>query len=242
MELDELKHKWAEHDRKLDESIRLNRQLMRETYARRAQWALWRLAAILALGSITMLAIVISLGHFISTNWSMPRFVWPAVVLDLAAIAALAALNAQIGLALRIDYNQPVAAIQRRLETLRKFRIRYSRVIFLTMTLTWAPIFIVVMKAFFGADVYRLFGTTWILTNVAFGLAVLAVGLWLARKYGSQLTDTALGRRFLRDIAGHNLNAASGFLATLAEFEKDPSGASYSPQERSSNREYSPEE
>jgi hypothetical protein len=32
MELDELKEKWAEHDKKLDQSIRLNRQLMRETY------------------------------------------------------------------------------------------------------------------------------------------------------------------------------------------------------------------
>jgi hypothetical protein len=52
MELDELKEKWAEHDRKLDQSIRLNQQLMRETYTRRAKFALWRLAAMLALGSI----------------------------------------------------------------------------------------------------------------------------------------------------------------------------------------------
>ena len=51
MELDELKVKWAEYDRKLDESIRLNRQLLRESYTRRAKFALWRLAAMLAAGS-----------------------------------------------------------------------------------------------------------------------------------------------------------------------------------------------
>lgn len=232
MELDELKEKWAEHDRKLDQSLRLNRRLLRETYTRRAKFALWRLAAMLAAGSIFMLVAIVSLGRFIANNRWMPRFVWPAIVLDLLAIAALIAVNAQVGLALKVDYSQPIALILKRLETLRKFRVRYIQAIFLTAALTWAPIFIVVMKGFLGLDVYRLFGTTWILTNVAFGLAVLVVGMWLGKKYGSRMS-----RQFLKDLAGYNLNAASGFLTTLAEFEED-----YSPQERSSIREYSPEE
>jgi len=237
MELDELKAKWAEHDRKLDQSIRLNRKLLWDTYTRRARFALWRLAAMLAIGSLFLLAVVVSLGRFIAQNWFAPRFSLPAMALDLAAIAALAALIAQIGLALTIDYNQPVAVIQKRLETLRKIRIRYSQTIFLTMTLTWVPMFIVVMKGSLGWDVYRLFDTTWIVGNVAFGLAILALGLWLGRRYGSRMAGSTFGQRFLRDLAGYNLNAASGFLATLAEFEDD-----HSPQERSSIREYSPEE
>jgi hypothetical protein len=101
--LDELKQKWTEHDRKLDQSIRLNRQLLRETYTRRARVALWRLAAMPAVGSIFMLSVIVSLGRFIALNWWAPRFVF----------AALAALNAQIGLALNINYNQPVAVIQK---------------------------------------------------------------------------------------------------------------------------------
>jgi hypothetical protein len=238
MELDELKIKWAEHDRKLDESIRLNRQLLRDTYTRRAKFALWRLAGMLAIGAIMVLVVIVSLGGFIAKNWSTPRFTFPAILLDLAAIAALAALIAQIGLALTIEYNQPVAVIQKRLEMLRKFRIRYSQAICLTMTLTWVPIFIVVMKTFLGLDVYRLFGTTWIVANVAFGFLVLGIGVWAARHYGDRMSNSAFGQRFLRDLAGYNLNAASGFLATFAEFENDP----YSPQERSSIREYSPDE
>src|SRR5580658_3345110 len=165
MELDELKEKWAEHDRKLDESIRLNRQLLRDMYTRRARFALWRLAAMLAAGALCMLAIIVSLGRFIAQNWSMPRIAWPAIVLDVLAIATLAALNAQIGLALNINYNQPIAVIQKRLETLRKFRIRYIQAIFLLATLTWTPLFIVVMKGSLGWDVYRLFDTTWIVGN-----------------------------------------------------------------------------
>jgi hypothetical protein len=225
MELDELRTKWAEHDRKLDESIRLNRQLLRETYTRRARFALWRLAVMLAGGSLVVLAAIVSLGRFIATNWGMPRSVWPAVVLDLMAIAVLAALIAQIGLALNINYNQPVAVIQRRLEMLRKFRIRYIQWTCLTVALTWVPIFIVLTKAL-GFDIQ------WIVINAAIGLAVPALVILVFKKYAPRMSQ-----RFLKELAGYNLNAASGFLATLAEFEQD-----HSPQERSSIREYSPDE
>jgi hypothetical protein len=226
MELDELREKWVEHDRKLDVSIRLNRQLLREMYTRRAKFALWRLAAMLAAGSIFMLAVIVSLGRFIALNWSTPRFSLPAIVLDLAAIAVLVALIAQIGLAMTIDYNQPVAEIQKRLETLRRFRIRYTQAIILTTTLTWAPIFSVVVGGVLGL------GIRWILINVAFGLAVPALVIWVFQKFAPRMSQ-----KFLKELAGYNLKAASGFLTTLAEFEKD-----YSPQERSSIREYSPEE
>src|SRR5437868_279285 len=125
MELDELREKWLEHDRKLEISIRLNRQLLRDAYTRKARFALWRLGAMLAAGSAILVAIIVSLGAFIHRNWGMPQFVWPAVTLDVFAIATLACLSLQIALAPNVDYNQPVAVIQRQLEKLRKVRIRY---------------------------------------------------------------------------------------------------------------------
>jgi hypothetical protein len=50
------------------------------------------------------------------------------------------------------------------------------------------------MKGFLGADVYRLFGTTWIVGNVAFGLLVLGIGVWAARHYGDRMSNSAFGR------------------------------------------------
>src|ERR1700722_16391437 len=144
MELDELREKWAEHDRKLDLSIRLNRRLMRDTYTRKAKFALWRLAVMLAMGAIFILPVIVFLGAFAAKNWPMLRFIIPAIVLDIAAIATLAALIAQIGMALSIDYTQPIALIQKRLEMLRKLRIRYIQAILVSATLLWMPMFIVV--------------------------------------------------------------------------------------------------
>ena len=221
MELDELKEKWEEHDRKLDLSLRLNRRLLRDSYGARARFALWRLAGMLALGSIAIMAVIVGLGHFIAVNWSAPRFVAPAMVLDIMAIAELATFIAQMGLVLTMDYSQPIALIQKRLETIRKLRIRHIQAIFLTSTLTWVPMFIVVMKAALGVDVYRAFDTTWLAANVAVGLAILAIGFWLARKFGSRLASTTFGRQFLRDLAGYNLKAASRFIASIEDFERD---------------------
>jgi predicted permease len=225
LDLDVLKEQWADNDRKLEASLRLNLQMLREMYTTRARHALWRLAAMLTAGSFFWLAVIISLGTFMARCGWTPRFLWPAVVLDIFAIAALIGLNAQIGLALNINYDQPIVEIQRRLEKLRMFRLRYTQGICLTMTLTWAPIVIVLLKGLFGMDAYRLFGTSWILWNVLFGLALglalVALWIWLSKKYGSRIGGSAFGRRFMRDIGGYNLNAAADFLATLAKFQDE---------------------
>jgi hypothetical protein len=208
MELDELRQKWLEHDRKLEISIRLNRQLLRDTYTRRARFALWRLGAMLAAWSAILLAFIVRLGAFIHRNWGMPGLVWPAVALDVLAITALACLIVQIALALNVDYNQPVAVIQKQLERLRKIRIRYIQGICLGTTLICVPIFMVL---------WQFFDRTWLVENVLIGLAVIAGGIWFARKFGGRLYQ-----RFLNDLAGYNLNAASRFLADLARFEEEP--------------------
>jgi hypothetical protein len=57
--------------------------------------------------------------------------------------------------------------------------------------------------------------------NVAFGFLVLGIGVLVARHFGDRMSNSAFGQRFLRDLAGYNLNAASGFLKTLAEFEDE---------------------
>jgi len=212
MELDELKQKWAEHDRKLDTSIRLNRQVVRELYTGRARSALVRLAAIIGLGSVTTLAVIMWLGRFVYDHRTMPRFVLPAAALDVLAIAALATAIRQIALALQTDYGQPVATIQRRLEKLRMARIRYVEAILIASPLLWIPMFIVAMEAIWGIDVYATFDLKWLVGNVLFGLAFIPVGIWLARRYGRKIEGS---------LAGYNLQAASEFIATLADFERE---------------------
>jgi hypothetical protein len=220
-EMDDLRKTWAEYDRKLDTNIRLSRQLLASANLNRARSALQRLAVFLAMESVVQLAVVVALGNFIYEHIAMARFVLPAAALDVFAIAILAAMIRQIAGALQIDYGKPITAIQKQLENLRVFRIRYIQGIFLVATLAWTPLQIVALKGFWGLDAYRLFGTAYLVANLLVGLAIIPLAIWLSKKFSDRMGRSPMIQRLMKDLAGYNLNAATGFLATLSEFEDE---------------------
>lgn len=219
MELDELKEKWIEYDRKLDESLRLNRQLLNTMQLSRARSALQRLALLSALESVFWFAGIAALGSFIYKHITLMQFVLPAAVLDLYAIANFAALVAQIASALQINFDGPVAVIQKQMEALRVLRIRYIKGSVLGGFAVWVPFVIVAFKGFWELDVYRLFNTAWIITNVLFGLAIMVLAIWLSNKFSGRMSRHPGVQNFMKDLAGHNINAAKDFLAKISEFE-----------------------
>ena len=213
MELDVLKEKWAEHDRKLDISIRLNWQLLTMLNMQRLRSPLRRFAVLVGLGALPGLALAGWLGQFIFNHWAEPRFALPAILLDMWAIAMMAASIRLMATAFGIDYSQPVAAIQRQVESLRVLRIRVTEWALLTGQLVWwIPALIVALKAFWDVDAYRACGTAFLAVNVAFGLALIPLLMWASPKFGDRI-----GREF----AGYNLNAAKGFLEHLRAFETE---------------------
>jgi hypothetical protein len=221
VEMDDLRKTWAEYDRKLDTNIRLSRQLLASANLNRARSALQRLAVFLAMESVVQLAVVVALGNFIYEHIAMARFVLPAAALDVFAIAILAAMIRQIAGALQIDYGKPITAIQKQLENLRVFRIRYIQGIFLVATLAWTPLQIVALKGFWGLDAYILFGTAYLVANLLVGLAIIPLAIWLSKKFSDRMGRSPMIQRLMKDLAGYNLNAATGFLATLSEFEDE---------------------
>jgi hypothetical protein len=222
VDLDELKQKWAEHDRKLDLNIHLNRQLLLATNLNRVRSPLRRMAFFLGLEAAIGVVVAIVLGGFIHDNIGMARFVMPAVALHLWVIANIAAAIRMLAMALQIDYDKPIATIQKQLEGLRAVRIRVTQWALLTGQLVWwAPFMIVALKGFFGIDVYRFVGLKFVVVNLLFGVAVIPVAIWLSRKYGERVGRSPFMRRLMRDLAGYNLNAATGFLATISEFAEE---------------------
>jgi hypothetical protein len=206
MELDELKDRWADRDRKLDLSIRLNRQLLRSLNTQRLRSPVQRFAWLIGLGAVSGVFAAGWMGQFIYANWGEPRFVLPAVVLDLWVIASMAASVRLVVGALQIDYSQPVAAIQRQIESLRVLRMRVTRWALLTGQLVWwIPALIVVLKGVWGVDAYQVLSPTFFVVNLAVGFALIPVAIWAAKKIGP----------------GYNLEAATGFLADLSAFETE---------------------
>ena len=221
MDLDELKVKWMEYDDKLEASLRLNRQLLSESYLRRAKSALQRLILGLSLEAAATFVVIVALGSFLYTNRAVTRFAFPAIALDLCTIAIFIGLLQQVAAAAHIDYGKPIHGIQKQIEALRVKRLRYLQGIFLVAALAWTPLLIVAFEGFFGLDAYRLFGVAWLSANLVFGLAVIPTAFWLAKKFGNLFDRFPLLQQLRDGLAGHSLKAALGFLTTLSEFEHE---------------------
>jgi hypothetical protein len=217
VDLDELKQIWTEHDKKLDESIRLNRELLRVTNIKGTRSALQRLIFFHGLEAIAWLAIVMALGNFIYEHIGTLRFVWPAAAADLFAIGMFAAMIRQIVAAGQIDYGKRVIAIQKDLEKLQVLRIRTTQWAVLLGIVVWAPFAVVAAKAFLGIDDYS---AAWLWANVIFGLALIPLALWFSKRFSDRMGRSPLIQRLMKDLAGYNLDRAQVFLTQLSEFEK----------------------
>jgi hypothetical protein len=221
MELDEMKTLWAELDRRVDACIDFDRRLRKEQALGKARSALRRLAGMPLIEFCIDILAVVLVGAFLAEHIHAPRYAVPAIALHVAAVLKLASTVRQLAMLGRIDYAAPVVTIQRQLAALRAFRIRTTMWIFLLAPLLWTPLAIVAAKALLGLDLYRAFGPAWIALNLAFGVAVLALALWIARRHAGALRRSPFLARLADDIAGRSLATATSHLDEIARFEDE---------------------
>lgn len=221
MELEELKNLWNEGNRRLEASSRLNTLLFTQRNLRRADTSLKRLARGVTFELIVNLIAILSLGWFAADHVREPRFFIPAAVLDVYAIVLIAAGARQLFELRSLDYDEPVVAIQDRLQRLRLARIRATMGTLLFAPLMWLPLLIVATRAFFGVDIYAAASPAWLAANALFGLAVIPIAVVIARAFGPRLERATPIRFLANEIAGRSLAAALDDLAAIRRFAEE---------------------
>lgn len=217
-DLDELKALWAEHDRKLETCVRLNRRLLEDSSLARARSALGGLKRFIAIdlaGNVLALALLIAFAH----AFPEPRFAVPALALAVGAIA-LTSGNIRQLLATRIDAGEPIARAQRQLEELRHLRLRCLRWTFLLAPLAWPPLAIIALKLL-GVDAWVSPGLAWLAANLAFGIAVPVIAWALSVRYGARWRTSPLVTRLANTLSGRSLADAARALDAIADFEEE---------------------
>lgn len=224
MELDVLKEKWVEQDRKLDGSIRLSQQLLLAATMNRVRSPMRRFALFTGVGTLLGLISLVILGQFIHAHWAEPRFALPGMALHVWVIAYVVTSIRQMVMALQIDFNKPVTLVQKQIESLRVLRLHVVRWALLTGQLVWwIPLLVVMLKGFWEVDAYKVFGSEFLIANVTIGVAVIPVAIWVSKKFGERMVSSPTMQWLMRELAGYNLNAATGFLRTLSEFKDEMS-------------------
>jgi hypothetical protein len=220
MEIHELKNLWEQSERRLAASLRLNTLLLQQANLRKAEGSLQRLKRGVVAEFVLNLVGLVLIGSFAADHVREPRFLIPAAALGAYAVGLLIAGVRQIVAIAGVDYDEPVVAIQTRLETLRLLRVRMTLAVLLFAPLMWVPLLIVALRGLFGVDAYAI-NAAWLAANVLFGLAVIPVAIFLARRFGDRLERTGFMRGLADAIAGRSLAAALDSLDSIRRFERD---------------------
>jgi hypothetical protein len=163
------------------------------------------------------LAGVVLIGWFIGNFVGQLKYLVPAIALDVYAIALVVAVARQSSVLGAVDFGGAVLCVQQRLQKLRLLRIRTTLGTLLFAPLMWLPLLIVGARGVFGIDVYAA-GVAWLAANVLFGLAVIPIAVFFARRYGSRLQQSSALRLLADGIAGRSLMAALRDLQQVRDF------------------------
>ncbi len=228
MDLDDLKTRLAEQDAKLDQAIRLNTTAVRELQLAKTKSSLrWLVRGVVLELLLTILAVV-WLGDFIAGHLGEPRFLLPAVLVDVSLIAFLGSCIRQLAAIAGLDYGLPVVAVQKELGRLRVLRLRTTKWTMMLSFALWLPAFAVLLEGLLGVDLWRILGAAghrngsflaWVAGNVLFGLAVALVIAWVSNRYADRVDRSPSLKRLLDGIAGYSLARAQGSLDSIVRFE-----------------------
>ena len=214
MELDDLKHAWAETDLRLDGMEALLRMDFRERRLGRARRALRPLFW----GQILQLALGAAFSVWGGTFWATHLQPWHMLVCGLLVHAyglLLIVFAARtLHLISRVDYAAPVVDIQRRIAGLRAFRVCVEAPVNAVLgCFVWIPV-LWMNLAWYGIDLWTWNFMPWALACSVVGVAAVVAVVWAMRRmgYARKIEDNSAGRSVLR---------AQAALDEIARFENE---------------------
>jgi hypothetical protein len=221
MASDDLQALWRRYDAQLASMAHFNAALVRRSSLGATQTALGRLANALRFELVLDAFALFLIGAFEAAHAREPVVLAAAVTLHAYALAIAIAVVVQLVALARIDYDEPVFAIARAVDRLRLSRARAAMWTLLFAPLMWPPLAIVALRGLFGPGALATCGPLWLLANAAFGLAVLAGALVVARRYGKNLPPASRARRAFDSLSGSAVRSAAASLDTLVRYETE---------------------
>ena len=224
-DFDVLQKRWQTQDARLDAMLELNQRMLQTLQRDQARGALGGVFLMLWVQFAVDLLAVFLLGSFLGNRlgtWqSELRFLIPAAVLFVGAVAVFGTVVRQLVMLYAIDASGPVSEVQRQLDTLHALRLQVARAIILIAPTLWVPIFIVGLRALFDFDTYAWFPMYFLVINLVVGALFIPVVYGLSRRYGQRLLRYPWIARLHEDLAGRSLSEARARLAELATFQQE---------------------
>ena len=176
MNLEQMQSMWQVHSEKLDESMSLNKKLLQKIQAEGNKSELNRLILTRAIEGIVFFCIVLSLGTYMASSWSLTAPVVSAFVLNVFAIVGLAGSIGQIALLSKIDFSKPMKETLNDLIAVRTHSLNVFKLLILSAPFYMAYVFLG-YDLFFGVDLFSLMSAD---TAIRFSVVALIFGALVA--------------------------------------------------------------
>jgi hypothetical protein len=219
MQLDDLKAGWAAHTALLERSLAIDERLLREVMLRKVRISLAPYVLVRALEVAVGVAALLAIVPVLAAHAGEPRYLVVAGALAAFTVWITALCAYQLVHAVQLDHGAPVTTLQRDVERLALAEYRAFKWALLGGVLLWLPALLVLFEALTGVAALARVEPRWLAANLVFGLAVLALGLWMSRRYVER--PAPWSRKVMDALSGRPLRAARKHLAELAQFERE---------------------
>jgi len=142
MDIDEFKNQWQIQDKKLEKCMQVNSALLKTIHTDKSRNLMRNIMFKRVLEAITFFVIVILLWLYIVNNPVISAATISATLLNLFAIIGLAGNIGQIALIAKIDYADPVCAVQEQIFKIRSHALVVAKLILSSIPFNMAYIFL----------------------------------------------------------------------------------------------------
>lgn len=215
MQFDDLERQWRQIDQKLDRSLALETQLLREIMASPARRRVQRQAIWPAINVAFCVGVLGFCGNFLHSHQDDWRLASLASIVVGGALALLVASIRQLIAVAELDWCGPVAAIQASLDRLRLMAIQqFKWVILLSPLMGFSALMVgLAWLVNWGADdrvdILAKMNGAWVVTNLVFGVLFVPFGYLAAHWLASQCSGRPWWRETMNAISGKSLHAAA---------------------------------
>ena len=214
MQLEELQQQWQRLDQKLDQSLALQTELLRQVRVRPVRRRIGRFAIWPAIDLLFSAGGLLIAGSFLGDHWRDWQLAAPALVVMCGAVALAIGSILQLNRVAELDWCGPVAEIQSGLERLRAIKIRQFKWIILCSPLVGFCALMVGLHWQFESltdgrvQLLDRLDPWWIVGNYAFGVLFVPMGYFVARVLAQRYQGRRWWQAALDDISGKSLTAA----------------------------------
>lgn len=185
MKFEELASIWNSNDTALENSVKINRELVKEVGFSKVKSNLYEIKWTSIFGVVVGVLFFNFLLGFMVEHFSSPEFFFPALILWGITVFGLILAIYRLNLLYTLDARARVMEARKKLMRLQQLEIMDIYSLYVIIPLFSAPFMIVMAKAFLDLSLYT-FDLTWLIQFTLGSVVVAVILVFFLRKYPSK--------------------------------------------------------